>query len=210
MDHDVQIEERAIGLYGLEELEGTNERLATLLELNSLSQVPDVSSVAMMTRPVGQRRAFSQFGLIVGALGPLSIGIKMFAGVSAFDGKDLGFLFLFLLANATTAAVGYFTGKVVGNFAANTHKCQLLSAIPLLFLIGAVWGGVSGFAGGLFLVLIGSVFGAIIGAAFGGLATLIFGVLYRYLQVAGNIERRHFLPFAFGTTIFLCAFILGL
>jgi hypothetical protein len=211
---DLQIEERAIGLYGLEDLEDTDERLANLLEINSLSHdgylSPERDNVETMTRPIGQEKAFGQFGLMLGALGPLSIGGKVFATAGNFNSDQLWFLFLFLAATTVTSTVGYFTGKVVGNLVAATNKFRLFSAILLLFLIGTVWGAVSGFAGGLLLLLIGSIFGAFIGAAFGGLATLIFGVLYRQFQVAGSIERRYFLPFAFGTTIVLCAVILGL
>jgi hypothetical protein len=210
MINEVQIEELPIGLYGLDELPGSDERLASLIYANELLRDEYLSGIEIIKNPVSQIRAFALFGLMLGALGPLSIGIALFFGNGSPSIDDLGFALLFLLANVTTATVGYFTGKVVGNIVATTHKFQLLSAAPLLVLIGMIWGGVSGFAGGLLLLLIGSVFGAAIGAIFGGVAMVLFGIPYRYLQARGSIERRHFVPLSLGTTFALCAFVLGL
>ena len=213
MMNELQIEERPIGLYGLDDLESSEERLATLLYANQLTQHPsrlDEERIASMTNPVSQTWAFALFGSMLGALGPLSIGIALFFGNGSPNSDELLFPFLFSLANITTAIVGYFTGKVVGNIVAATHEFRLFSAVPLLLLIGMIWGGVCGFAGGLFLLLVGSVVGAVIGAIFGGIATVLFGVPYRYLRVSGQIERRHFVPLTLGTTFVLCAFLLGL
>src|SRR5262245_34366308 len=208
---ELQIEERPIGLYGLDNLEGSDERLARVLSANAIIQgSKDVSGEFSMTHPVSQARSFALFGAMLGALGPLSIEIALFSGNGTPTADDLLFPFLFSLANITTSIVGYFTGNVVGNIVAATHEFRVLSAIPLLLLIGMVWGGVSGFAGGLFLLLIGSVAGAVIGAIFGGIATVLFSIPYRYLQIAGYIENRHFVPLALGTTLILCAFVLGL
>ena len=218
MMDELQIEERPIGIYGLDDLEGSDERLAYLLQTNEFARqrdhrfgsTRDFDRFELMEHPLSQTRAFALFGLTLGAFGPFSIGFNWILSSGAPNSDELIFPILFLLANITTAVVGYFTGMVVGKMVAATHKFRVLSAIPLLFLIGLIWGGVSGFVGGLFLLLIGSVVGAFIGAAFGGIATVIFGILHRYLQVAGSIELRHFLPLAFGTTFILCAFILGL
>ena len=211
MMNELQLEERPIGIYGLDELEGTEERLGYLLHTNELiRQDGYYSGDDSMTNPISQARAFALFGSALGTFVPLSIGIAFLSGNGGPSGDELLFPFLFSLANLTTAIVGYFTGKVVGNVVAATHKCRILSAVPLLLLIGMMWGGVSGFAGGLFLLVIGSVVAAVIGGVFGSVATVVFGVIYRYLQIGGNIERRHFIPLAFGTTFVLCAFILGL
>jgi|SRR5688572_2494832 len=213
MMNELQTEERPIGIYGLDELEGSDERLAHLLSVNHLAQQPHPSEEELqrcMTHPISQTRAFALFGAMLGAFGPLSLGVVLFFGDGRTSGDELLFPLLFSLANLTTAIVGFFTGRVVGNFVAMTHKFRILSAVPLLVLIGIIWGGVSGFAGGLFLFLIGSLVGAVIGAAFGGVASLMFGVIYRFLQIGGSIERRQFIPLALGTTLILCAFILGL
>jgi len=208
---ELQIEERPIGLYGLDNLEGSNERLASLLYANGLIHGDkDPPNELSMKDPLSQAQAFALFGAMLGTLGPLSIGIALFFGNGTPTSDDLFFPFLFSLANITTAIVGYFTGRVVGNIVAATHQFRLLSAVPLLLLIGMIWGGVSGFAGGLFLLVIGSVAGAVIGALFGGVATVLFGIPYRYLQIAGYLEKRHFVPLALGTTLILSAFILGL
>src|SRR4030095_4685063 len=188
MMNELQIEERPIGIYGLGDLEGSDERLAHLLETNNLALKRDsrfddhldLRRVELMTHPVSQTRAFALLGSLLGAFGPFSIGFNWILSSGAPSGDELVFPILFLLANITTAIVGYFTGKVVGNMVAATHKYRVLSAIPILLLIGLIWGGVSGFAGGLFLLVIGSVVGAVIGAAFGGIATVMFGVLHRY------------------------------
>ena len=211
--NELEIEERPIGIYGLDEIEGSDERLAYLLSANHLVQQSDLSEeerVHAMANPVSQTRAFALFGSMLGGLGPLSIWVALFLGNGGPGSDELLFPLLFSLANLTTAIVGYCTGKIVGNLVAATHKYRVLSAIPLLLLIGTIWGAVSGFAGGLFLLVIGSIVGAVIGAAFGGVGMLLFGVIYRYLQIAGSIERRQFIPLALGTTLILCSFILSL
>jgi hypothetical protein len=206
----LQIEERPIGLYGLDDLEGSDQRLASLIRANELAQQDEhASGVQMMADPISKTRAFALLGMLLGGLGPFSIGFSWFFERAAPSGEELVFLTLFALANLTTAFVGYFTGKMVGNLVQLTHKFRLMAAAPLLMLIGMIWGCVSGFAGGLFLLLIGSVVGAVIGAIFGGIAMVLFGIPYRYLQAEGSIERHHFVPLALGTTLTLCAFVLA-
>jgi hypothetical protein len=92
------------------------------------------------------------------------------------------------------------------NIEARSWSVMLLLA-PL---IGLTWGIISGGAGGVIIFVIGALFGAILGGAVGMVALPAFAVFHRLLKRGDMIERRHFLPLAFGITFTICSFILGL
>src|SRR5262245_1334330 len=103
MTTELQIEERPIGLYGLDNLDGSAERLAQLLSANAImNEGKDPSGEFAMTHPIPQTRAFALFGAMLGSLGPLSIGIALFFGNGTPTGDELLFPLLFSLANITT------------------------------------------------------------------------------------------------------------
>ena len=106
MMNELQIEERPIGIYGLDYLEGSDERLAYLLQTNELAQQRehrfdsplDVDRFELMSHPVSQTHAFALFGLTLGSFGPFSIGFSWILGSGAPSGDELVFPILFLLA----------------------------------------------------------------------------------------------------------------
>jgi hypothetical protein len=218
MMDELQIEERPIGIYGLDDLEGSDERLAYLLQTNGFARqrdhrfgsTRDFDRFELMEHPLSQTRAFALFGLTLGAFGPFSIGFNWILSSGAPNSDELIFPILFLLANITTAVVGYFHRyggrqegrchpQISGPFGDSLTLFDRTDLGRRFRLRGRAVPPSHRVCGG-----------AVIGAAFGGIATVIFGILHRYLQVAGSIELRHFLPLAFGTTFILCAFILGL
>jgi hypothetical protein len=69
---------------------------------------------------------------------------------------------------------------------------------------------VTGAAGGIFIFIIGALFGAILAAMVGSIAVPAFTIFHRLLKRGEMIERKHFLPLAFGITFIITAFILGL
>ena len=88
---ELQIEERPIGIFGLGELEGTEERLAHLLNQNELIRHLEDRSSEHMTDPIAQDRAFALFGLSLGAFGPFSIGFNWLLTSGAPSGDELAY-----------------------------------------------------------------------------------------------------------------------
>ncbi len=68
----------------------------------------------------------------------------------------------------------------------------------LLPFVGVFWGILAGGAGGIIILIIGAFFGAILGAMVGSAALPAFTVFHRLLKKGDMIDRKHFLPLAFG------------
>lgn len=83
----------------------------------------------------------------------------------------------------------------------------MVLALPF---IGLLWGGVAGAAGGIVVFIFGAFFGAILGGMVGSVALPLFTIFHRLLKKGESIERKHFLPLAFGITFIICGFIFGL
>ncbi len=83
----------------------------------------------------------------------------------------------------------------------------MILALPF---VGILWGILSGGAGGAVILLFGAIFGAILGGIVGSFALPVFTILHRLLKKGDQIERKHFLPLAFGITFIISAFMLGL
>jgi hypothetical protein len=106
--------------------------------------------------------------------------------------------------------VGFFSGRVIGRIAFELEKSSwsyMLSALPF---IGMLWGILAGGAGGVIIFVVGAFFGAALGAAVGSVALPAFTVFHRLLKRGDELDRKHFLPIAFGITFIISAFILGL
>lgn len=165
---------------------------------------------AAMKRPLPAEKAFAYLGLTLGSLGPFSIMLKIAMDANGF-GEGTGLLIgLFLIANTVTAAVGFWTGKVVGRSLAALRSRSWPAFIALSVLLGVAWGGISGGFGGIFLFVIGGFFGAVCGAMAGGVVLPVFATAHRLLASGDLIEMKHFLPVALGSVLTLCAFIFGL
>jgi hypothetical protein len=76
--------------------------------------------------------------------------------------------------------------------------------------LGWFWGMIAGGSGGIVILIVGAFFGAVIGGLVGLFALPVFTIFHRLLKKGELIDRRHFLPLAFGITFIVCGFILGL
>ncbi len=83
----------------------------------------------------------------------------------------------------------------------------MMLALPL---VGVFWGILIGGAGGVIVLVVGAFLGAVIGAAVGGVVLPTFVLFHRLLKRGDLIDRKHFLPLAFGITFVISAFFLGL
>jgi hypothetical protein len=163
-----------------------------------------------MVRPITSPDAYALFGLFLGTFPPAAITIKVFAGSGVFAQPDVIFLALFTIANFVTAGAGFVTGKLVGKAMLDVDKLPWPSYLPLLPLIGLIWGAVSGGVGGVFILVLGALAGAAIGGITAAAAFPAFAILHRVLARGNLIERRHLFPISMGIAITVAAFIIGL
>ena len=159
-----------------------------------------------MKNPLSMEETFSYFGLMLGIFPPAAMFIRF-----AIDGRIEGWVFgVMLIINLISAVVGFFSGKVVAKMVRLVESSSWSMMILLLPLIGLLWGIVTGAAGGVIVFFFGAFFGAILGGIVGGIALPLFTILHRLLKKGESIERRQFLPVAFGVTFVICGYILGL
>ena len=83
----------------------------------------------------------------------------------------------------------------------------MVLALPF---VGILWGVIAGGAGGAIIFIVGAFFGALLGASVGGFALPFFVIFHRLFKSGDKIDRKHFLPLAFGVSFIISAFFLGL
>jgi hypothetical protein len=160
----------------------------------------------LMKNPLPLNKTFSYFGLMLGAFPPAALFIRL-----ALDTRIEGWVFgIMFIVNLISAVVGYFSGKLIAKAVREVEKYSWWTMLLLLPFIGLFWGMMAGGAGGVIIFIIGAFFGALIGGVVGSLALPVFTVFHRLLRRGEMIERKHFLPLAFGITLTICSFILGL
>lgn len=160
----------------------------------------------MMRNPMSLEKTFSYFGLLLGALPPAAMFIKV-----AIDARIEGWVFgVMLVINLISAVVGYLSGKTIAKAVRSLEKQSWLNMVLILPFLGLLWGIVSGAAGGIVVFIVGAFFGAILGGIVGSAALPIFTIFHRLLKRGESIEQKHFLPLAFGVTLTICGFIFGL
>jgi hypothetical protein len=201
-------------------LEGNDvyARLNWLLEVNTREQLRrrrfrsarEEYELQLMRRPLDSKRAFAVLGAMLGLLPPAAIFIKMFGyGLGGSGGGALLF-FVCLLMNLTCAGMGYLMGSALAKPLEQLGRetwTKMLLGVPCL---GAAWGAVTGFMGGLIFFGFGAVFGSVFAIPVGALAFTLFAVLHRVVARGAMIDARHFWPLACGTTLVASALILGL
>ena len=165
---------------------------------------------ASFQHPVPNEKAFALLGLLLGALPPASIFVRVLANASELRPEQIWVVALLLLVNTGAAVTGFFTGKVVGRSMAAINRVHPVNRVFALIGIGLLWGMVAGAAGGVFFFVMGAFFGSILGGMVGAVALPVFAVLHNFLRAGDAIDRRHLLPLAFGVTLTICAFIFGL
>jgi hypothetical protein len=168
------------------------------------------NEAALMTYPLSYEKTFALFGLLLGIFPPTAIFIKFLSEKGVLRGEDFWVLGVAAIIILISATVGYFSGRLVGKIVGELEKFSWTLMLIALPFIGILWGALAGGAGGVIIFVFGAIFGAILGAMVGGVALPIFAVVHRLMKKGDLIDRKHFLPLAFGITFIISAFILGL
>ncbi len=167
----------------------------------------------LMKNPLSSEKAFANFGLLLGTFPPLTIFSSfIWQTIKNHDHENILFITVFLIfINLICAVVGYYSGKkIISKLVSKTENYTWSTMMLLMPLIGVLWGIITGGVGGIFIFVIGAFFGAIIASTVGSVALTTFTVFHRLLKRGDSIDRKHFIPLAFGITATICAFISGL
>ena len=169
----------------------------------------------LMRHGISRERAFGLFGLLLGTIPTVAI-LTRFLGFGIVEGTESiapaggALSFLCLVITVVCAVVGYAMGSAVSRNALQLERESLSRMFVFIPLLGAGWGGVTGVSGGFFFFGFGAFSGCFHGLLVGSTGFLMFAYLHRALECGGMIERRHFLPIAFGISAAIAAFIIGL
>ena len=164
----------------------------------------------MIRNPLSTVQAFSYFGLILGIFSPAAMFTRFLIDSKGLRSEDVWILGILAIVNVLSAVVGYSSGKLIGKIVREVEGYPWWAMVSLLPFIGMFWGIMTGGASGIIILVIGALFGAVLGGAVGSVALPIFTVFHRLLKKGEVIDRRHFLPLAFGISFIVCGFILGL
>ena len=197
--------------------ESVRQRLDALLALNAETAhekkmyhgEKEKTSAALMARPLDFRQTYAKFGLLLGTFPPAAFFARYLLDAKIRP-DELWIIGLMAVVVLLSATVGYQSGKVVAKAQRSLENESYSLMFLLTPLIGAAWGIAAGGAGGLVIFGIGAIFGAMLGGAVGAVALPLFALFHRWMKSGEMIERKHFLPLAFGVTFVLSAFILGL
>lgn len=196
----------------------TLRSLDTLLALNAetsrekamFRSEREKMEAALMKNPLTEKQAFAYFGLLLGTFPPAAFFARILTDAGSLHGEDYWLIGVMAIVNLISAIVGYFSGRLIGKIAASLEKSSWTKMLLVLPFVGILWGIMAGGAGGIIIFVFGAVFGAFLGAAVGSVALPIFTIFHRLLKTGDVIDRRQFLPLAFGITLIISAFILGL
>lgn len=201
-----------------EDDELTRQRLDALLAINAETEREkemfasgrEKLEAELMAHPISSEKAFAYFGILLGALPPAALFTRFMLDTRGFRGEDSWLLGVFAIVSVVSSVVGYFSGKLIAKIVRNLEKTSWTKMLLALPFVGILWGILSGGAGGAVIFIIGAVFGAILGGIVGSFALPVFTIFHRLLKKGDQIERKHFLPLAFGITFIISAFMLGL
>jgi hypothetical protein len=162
-----------------------------------------------MVQPVSSRGSFAVFGGMIGSMPLAAVAFNILASGSVGD-ADLIWVTILFVAAGLTGAVGFLSGGRVSTVLRNVERMRFPNRIAMRSLVGLMWGGISGAAGGLMFFVVGAFFGAVVGGLIGAIAVPIFAQLHQTVRYGDVVEAKHLIPIAMGITLSLCAFILGL
>jgi hypothetical protein len=196
----------------------SQRRLNILLELNR--EIADERSLyrsererleaGMMLKPLDTERALAFYGLMLGILPPAAIFARWLTSASFQNPPPVWVVGIMTIVVLLSGLVGCVSGRVVGRAVRHFEKRSWSAMILTMPFIGLLWGMTAGGAGGLIIFVVGAFFGAFLGGMVGALALPAFVILHRLIKRGDDIDQRHFLPLAFGVTLTICSFILGL
>ncbi|MEP6923540.1 MAG: hypothetical protein ABI954_03665 [Pyrinomonadaceae bacterium] len=166
----------------------------------------------LMLRPFTPQDAYGQFGLLLGVIPPAAIFYQfLVVGLHVSEiSSGLFFVMLFFLMNVVCAFVGRGMGRSLAKTTMDLERCSWTVMLLTIPFIGLLWGMVTGFVGGLLFFGFGAIGGFLIAAPIGAVAFTLFAISHRLLERGTFIERQHFLPIAYGISLTLAAFVLGL
>lgn len=164
---------------------------------------------SLLENPLTTEQAIKQFGLLLGTFPPMAL-FGSFIIQNARYSDDLWIIPLLSFVNFICALTGYFSGKLIAKMVKDVENWRWMNMIAILPFIGILWGILTGGAGGLFIFGIGAIFGAIVAALVGGVALPVFTIFHRLFKKGDLIDKKQFLPIAFGITFIITAFFLGL
>lgn len=202
-DHDDQLALQRLDVLLAENAENDREKSVFRSECQK-------TEASMMKYPLSTIQTFSYFGLILGTFLPASMFTRFLIDAGGLKNQDLWILGILVIVNLISAVVGFFSGKLIGKIVREVETYPWWNMLLLLPFIGAFWGIMAGGAGGIIILIIGAFFGALLGGIVGSVALPAFTVFHRLLKKGDMIDRKHFLPLAFGITFIICGFILGL
>lgn len=196
----------------------TKQRLEVLLQAKAATAREKVifrselekTEAALLKNPVSIENSFAYFGLLLGIFPPAAMFTRFLIDARIFQSEDVWILGVIFIVNLISAMIGYFSGKLIGKIVGELEKISWHKMLLALPFVGAFWGIVAGGAAGIIIFIIGAFFGAFLGALVGSVALPTFTIFHRLLKRGDNIDRRHFLPLAFGITFIISAFFLGL
>ncbi len=165
-----------------------------------------------MRRPLSPERAYALFGLLLGALPPAAIVLRI-ALLSQRGGSSLTDLFFLLLfglpMTALCAMVGRLMGRKLAPALAKAERRHWLTSLLYSVAAGFAWACATGAAGGAVVFLFGALYGLVCALPFGLAGFLLFTICHRLLVRGGMIDARHFWPIACGITLSCAALILS-
>lgn len=200
-----------------EDEEQTRQRLEALLALNAetareknlYASDREKIEAELMKNPMSSEQAFSYLGLLLGLFSPAAFFARLFMESPVFHREDFWLFGVVAIVALISGIFGYFSGKTIGRIVRNLENESWLKMLLLLPLVGFLWGALTGGAGGLLIFFFGAIIGGFLGAACGAAALPLFAVFHRLVKKGDQIDRKHFLPLAFGVTFIVTAFMLG-
>ena len=166
--------------------------------------------IELMKYPVPAADAFAYFGSFLGGIPLFTLTLRALFESTGADSSSVGMIVLMFVVAAASSAFGYFSGKLVGPVTLRIEHFRWSTMLPLLPIVGFIWGAVAGAGGGLLAFGIGAIFGFFIGGFVGAISVPLFIVVHRLIRRGESIELKHFIPLSFGIVLILCAFILGI
>jgi hypothetical protein len=208
-------------LAGSKNIEGTDSRLSRynwlLAENHRIAREKTLYrsererlEAVTMRGPVKISKAYRYFGLMLGAVPPAAIVLRLLTTEPIIRPGQLAFLLLIAFAGLVTGLVGYFSGKLTAKTVKRAEKFALPNRVVLIAFVGMTWGIVCGTAGGVFIFVVGAFPAALMGAATGFLTLPIFATLLNFARSGDRVSLSRFLPISLGIVMSIAAFIFGL
>ena len=172
----------------------------------------------LMKNPLSPERVFSYFGLLLGTF----LTAVFFLEISP-PHISAGQITVLLLINTIPALIGYLSGKIVGKWVSHLEKSPWRTMMAVMPFLGLLWGSLSVgtfmFLVGIAVCILGNltfsdpafitgvIYSAITGGTVGTVVLPVFAVFHRLLKRGDKMDRKNFLPIAFGITFVVSAFI---